>query len=176
MIKPSSKLLTPVSGSISTYYADIIKAHAIEHKMPVSRVVAMIIDNAFEHGNPLDYDMSLPVEGTYEENAFAEEGTLFLTFMKTMSNGLGLDMLLTLRHDIGIPSKEIFLAVFAECLRGGLIEECKPPKPRGTAPAHPEGYLYYRMAGYVKPKIVVKRARQYDTYLRLKKKFDKKEF
>jgi len=167
--KKTSKF-TSLTTYIPDHVADAIKDHAAKVELPISRIIAQMVDKTFSSDDPFGYDLTLPDADEFEDMTYADEGGKLLDFLRSLDDGMSLDMLMLCRHNMMIPDREVLLAVFADCLRLDLIEGYEP-KRRVGYPAYPEGYLYYRIKN--RPRKRTKRdAKQYDQYLRLKKKFE----
>lgn len=171
-VRKENKLLK-VCFYTSEHFLTIINGLAAKYEMPKSRVISWIIDNAVEARIPFQYDLTLPSEGEYIPNAYADECGKFMDYMKKLEVGMGLDMLMLLRHDIGIPDREILLHVFKECLDLGLIHPVRPNKVIGRG-KFPESYKYYRATGTKGRETKLKRSnkeKRYKQYLKLQKEF-----
>lgn len=161
----------------SKHFYEKLREYSFSVEMPTSRIIASLIDNAIMRKVPFEYDLTLPSKDDILEHAYAEEGSILLNYFKSLNVGMGLDQLVMLRHDVGIPDKEILLTVFRECLDNNLIEGFTPPKKPGRAP-FPEGYKYYRSVQRKARKSKVRRRNNDDDfaqYLKLKRKFSKEE-
>ncbi len=170
----SPNRLKKVSGYITDkHYQEMLRLSQ-EKKLPMSRLVAVAIDNEFQTDKPFEWPMYPVIEGEYVEFAYAHEAGLILNFLKTQMNGMGIDLLLLLREDIGITDKEVFLAAFRECLEKGLLESYVP-KAGKYAPAPAEGYYHYRIPGTgpKENKKLRNKVTKYEKYLKLKKEFEK---
>ncbi len=153
-----------------------IKGMAALSKSSFSRLIAIAIDHEFERERPFEFDITLPPSGDYESFTYSDEGGLLLNYMSTM-RGIGLDTLMLMRYDIGIPDKQIFLATVRECLDNDVLETMVPPLNKDGTAKHREGYLYYRLKGQQTPRKERNNTRkemsEYDKYLKLKKKYEK---
>ena len=177
LYKYSDDKMAKLTFFISKHHYNKIKDIAAKLSMPVSRVVCMGLDNELERENPCEYDLTLPEIDENLENAYADEGGKFLTFMKTLHSGMGLDMLVMLRYEMGVPNKTALITVFADCLEKGIIERYKPPYKVGR-PEFPEDYFYYRMKRDKKTDTTKKKNKReldYERYLILKRKFKGEE-
>lgn len=150
------------------------QVHALEDivarkRLPLSALLSMLIDNELEKEDPFHYDMTLPEET--EDGVHAETGGIFLNYMTGNPRGMSLDRLLTYRHEMGIESKEALLYVISHCLKTKLIEQVEPPERRGGL-LWPDGHCYYRRAGIKSGRSNKMKAKDFNTYLRLKKKFE----
>ena len=165
--------LQKVSSFIPKYHMDRLRKIAKLRKISIARLIAVAIDHELEMERPFKFEVDLPVE-EYLEYAYAEEAGKIITHMNTMTLGAGLDILVLLRFDIGIPDKDIFLKAFKECLDKDMIESFPAPV-RDDRPPPAEGYLYYCIKGHTPKdkKKLSRNAKQFGKYHSLKKKFEK---
>ena len=159
---------------VSDFHASAMKFHALKVKMPVSRIVAQVIDKTLSNPDPFEYDLTIPRDDLVE-GAYAHEGGIFMDYMKTLKNGIGLDMLMVRRQDLGIPDSSVMLTVFGICLDAGMIEAFKPTHHVTNRPDFPEDYVYYRVPRTDTPRVKRKRGSQYEQWVKLNKKFANKE-
>jgi hypothetical protein len=118
----SDTLLTKYSAMLSKYHGEKLNAHSLKTNIPLSRLICIAIDNELGREKPFEFDTTLPNE-EIEDHAYADEGGRILKFLKMVQAGLSLDVLVLLRHDMGIPDKHIFLLTFGDLLRLGLVEK-----------------------------------------------------
>lgn len=167
----NDKRLKKVQSFISQYHYNKLLYWSQETKLPMSRLLSIALDKEIEKDVPFQFDMSLPRD-EYVEYAYADEAGKILNFMRSQSTGMGLDLLLLLRYDIGIPDKGVFLAAFRECFEKKMLEAYRPHAPK-YAPKPDENYFHYRIPGTStkERKKVRKKASKYETYIKLKKEF-----
>lgn len=159
---------------VPKFHHEKIRAISKARKMPMSRLIALLIDDELLKDKPFSYDLSLAGEES-TEYAYAEEAGKLLNFLKALDKGMGLDVLTMLRYHIGIPDKIVFLGAFQECLSKEMIEPYKEKLPSNRAPM-PDDYYSYRVAGAGKArskKLLSKDAKDFAKYQKLKKKFEK---
>lgn len=161
--------MATLNVTTSRHAETVIKAIAVERKLTYSRVIAIAIDNELGKDKPFEFDLTLPEEDTCEDLIYADEGGKLLDYMAKI-RGAGLDTLILLRHDIGIPDKDTFLATFKECLGNDMIESSLPPLKKGLI-QHAEGYLYYHLKGHKSGRSNKMAKNRYKEYLRLHKEF-----
>lgn len=165
-----------IQAFISHALAKQLQYYSKRHELPMSRLVAIALDNEIydnEENIPFKWDYTLP-KGEYAEYAFAEEAGRILTFMKNDEKGMSLDFLLTLRHDIGIKDKKVFLAAFNECLEKEMIEVFDMPETVKRVKF--SSSVVYRLKSN-NPKVtkkIRKKLSDRDKYERLKKRFEGK--
>lgn len=169
---PDSKF-NRVQANIGKVHADKLSKFSKMYNLPVSRLIAIAIDNEiFDNDKPFKIDLSLPED--FQEYAFAEQAYQILVFLRTQKVGMSIDMLYVLRHDIGIADRETFLGAFKECLDKGMIEPVIAPKSIKYGNLERETTLYQatkiKIAG--KDKEDLKKDARYEKYLKLKKEFD----
>ena len=134
--------------------------------------MAIAIDHELDKGkNAFNYDLSAP-EDEFIPEAFLEEAGLIINYMKK-SSGMPLDMMLTMRHDMGISDKKVFLLAFRECVTVGMLEAYKPRQPEYIKIKYDEDFVFYRVKGADKPaaKKARRKATKYELFQKLKKEF-----
>lgn len=158
-------------GLTSNHNKELLDKIALSKKIPITRLVAIAIENELLKDNPFNYDIDTPSE-EYTPLAFASEAQKILDYLGKVS-GLSLDMLCILRHDIGIPDKKLFMLAFRECLLSNFLEEFKPKMPRFVTFKYDDDYVFYRIKGSGKKeqKEIRKKASKYETYQKLKREF-----
>ena len=163
------RLLKKLSCALSHYHYDLIADHATKSGIPITRIVGCLVDHAIENDMPFEYDMTLP--NNDDSHLYSDEGGRLLEFLRDKPKGIGLDVLMAVRHDLNI-RKEALLSVLSDCLQHKLIEAIKPI---GGFFKYPEGYFYYRITkekGHGTKRKNKNRANEYDQYLKLKKKYE----
>lgn len=172
-MRNEDKNLLQVRGYIPKFHDNALREISKKRKISISRLVAFAIDNELCSERPFKFDTELSTEEIVEY-AYADEAGKILNFVKTLRIGAGLDILLLLRFEMGVPNKSVFLAAFKECLDKGMLEAFVPPVPRGrNVPPVPEGYFYYRISNQPTAKQIKNKASRYDKYLKLKKELEK---
>lgn len=170
------KLMIKVSSYIPKFHYDKIKGISKVRKFPISRMIAQLIDKELDEDKPFSYDLTLASEESVEY-AYAEQATKLLNFLAKHDKPIGLDVLVLLRHHIGIPCRITFLGAFQECLSKEMIEPFKIEEPINRPQMH-EDYYWYRLAGKINTrskKLMSRDAKQYEQYQKLKKKFEKED-
>ena len=168
----NDKILMSLTCSLSKKHYELIKEKASITGSPVSRVVGCLVDGAIEADIPFTYDTTLPEYNERTASIYSKEGGKILDFLEPMRFGVGIDLLMLLRHDLGI-SKESILHVIMDCLTNGLIEAVKPVPNKYFE--YPDDYRNYRLTkeeGHETKRKRKNRSNEYDTYLRFKKKYE----
>lgn len=151
---------------------------SIEMKLPVSRLLAIALDNELQKDHPFsDLLVKLP-EGEMLDYAYADQAGKILSYMQVNEGtGFGIDQLILMRHDIGVPDKTELLNALKECLDKGFVEAVKPKKSKFMKTDFPPGYVHYFIKGAntKEKKKVRKKASDFAHYQRLKKKFQYEE-
>lgn len=166
--------MTQLKTMVSYYHKDKLEKIAKIRKISVARLIAIAIDNELNNDESFKFDTSFPGD-EYVPYTYADEAGKLLKFMKTLRFGAGLDVLVLLRYDIGIPNKQVFLAAFRECLELNMIESFKRPKGKRNIKIYDPDYLYYRVKSEKGYETRIKRkhrVKEYDQYQKLKKKFE----
>lgn len=169
----SDYVMSKVTSFVSMYHRAKLVYYAAQLKLPISRLVAMAIDNELSKEKPFDnFELNFPDE-EFIEYAYLEQAGKIIDYLKKVS-GFGLDQLLILRHDIGVPDKRELLLGLRESLTKGFIEGYKiKPKP-WVKTEYDENYMFYRIKeDHPKErKKVRKLASDYSKLQRLKKQFN----
>ncbi len=158
-----------VQSWISFEHNKILERFSKMYKLPISRLVAIAIENEIATKKPFSIDFSFPIDTV--ENAYANEAGKICKFMKTLRTGITLDFLYVLRHDFGVPERDEFLAGFNECIKNNLLESYDAP----LTSKNMNGAILYRIKTNTPKVNKAKRkdASDYEKYLKLKNKFDK---
>jgi hypothetical protein len=172
--KSDDNLMIHRSTNISKHANDKLRGISLYKKLTMSKLIAIAIDNELSKPKPFELDLTLPDLDDYEEFAFADQACILVDYMRKLRVGAGLDVLMLLRHDIGLPDPQQFLCAFAECLKNEVIEPFLP-KPKLGMPEYPKDYFYYRVKQAISKKVVKRRTKEYDRYLKLKDRFKNEE-
>lgn len=104
---------------------EMLEAISEDKRVPVSRLIAIAVDNELDCVPPFNYPTKRP-DSEYVEFAYAEEAQKLLEFIERCPQGVGLDTLLLVRRDLGIEHRELVLLGYRELLEQGLVEVFKP--------------------------------------------------
>lgn len=170
----SDKTFISLSTALSNYHAEKLQYHSSDRGLPLSRLIAFAVDNELAKEKPFaNFPRSIPDE-EHEEYAYADQAGKILQFLKG-TGGLSLDMLIVLRHDIGVPDISDFLAAFKECIDKKFVEAYTPHRA-GRYFETKNNYVYYRLKG--KAPLAERRKRreasEYAKHLKLKAKYEGK--
>lgn len=100
----------------------LLKIAARDHRLPVSRICAIAIDNEFDQGeHSFNYPFTIP-QTAFTEHEHADEAGKILNFLRRYPDGLAKDVLMMCRRDLGVESREKFLLGFRELLNADLVE------------------------------------------------------
>ena len=112
-------------------------------QMPMSRLIAIAVDNELHKTDKsFDQGLELPDVTDYEEFEFCDEAGKIANFLNGLSGGTGLDVMMLLRNEIGIPDKHRFLGGFAELLKSEQIVACKPTRSFNRTKIAPDYKVY----------------------------------
>lgn len=117
------------SGLISKHHANELDRISSKTKIPISRLIAIAVDNEFSKEKPFAFDVTLPTEEV-EEYAYIDQAGMILNFLKKLKHGLPLELLVLLRHDIGIADKETFMNAWKDLVTKGFVESFTKTKKR----------------------------------------------
>lgn len=166
----SDNLMVKLSTYVSYHHEKVLKLISQKRQIPVSRLISFAIDNELGEEDAFDIGAEIPTYD-YEEFEYAKEAGMIMTYIRRLKKPNGLDILLVLRHDIGIPDKHIFLSAFRECLDKNLIEEVDRPSVGIKA----DDYKFYQATGAMTFKKTNRQSKGYDLYLKLKKKYENED-
>lgn len=124
----------------------ILRALSLERGLPVSRLIAIAIDNELDQEIPFSYPVDLP--DTYTEYLYAKECAALLTALQKAPAGVGRDMLVLARRDLGIADRDVLLTCLRELYDKGLAEEILPLNPKFGF--FHKAYRYVRAVGLPK--------------------------
>jgi len=154
---------------VSRTHGSAIKTASANHKMPMSRIAGLAFDAEMVRNPTLKFDFDLPDD--FIEYAYAAEAGKIMDYMKkALKSPLSLDLLYMLRHDIGVKDVGALFGGFNELIEKGFVEVAEPPKRQSFT--YPDDYKCYVVKGEKKEK-VSKDVRDYEKFLKLKKKFEK---
>ena len=131
----------------------ILREKSIELGLPISRLIAIAIDNELDQPEPFNYPVDLP--DTYTEYLYAKECASILKCLQKAPTGLGRDMLVLARRDLGIADRAVLLVCLRELYDKGLAEEIRPLRPK-FGYFH-KAYRYVRACGVARQKHKYKR-------------------
>ena len=153
------------SVTLSNYHSKRLKDYALRMKLPLSRLIALAVDNELSKNEPFK-GISFELFKDVQEYAYAKEAQRISDYMDKIGHAVTIDFLYSHRHDLPLETLEEVIGGFSELMRAGLLVESKPAfvKPiKG-------GHKYYKLYD---EKDEEKEAREYARYLRLAKKFEK---
>lgn len=109
--------------------ARIIQKVSEETGFPVSRLIAIAIDNEIsESVSAFNYPCLMP-SSPFVEYAYAEEAGKLLQFIKQYEEKpMTIEQLMLCRRDAGIPSREVLMLAYRELLEKKMVEEFMPRK------------------------------------------------
>lgn len=163
--KKTDNFMVNVSSFVSFKHRDALKSISQKREIPVSRLISFAIDNELQKENAFAFDTTLPEsDGDFK---YANEAGKFMTFMNKLKSSQGLDILMILRYDIGIPDRDVFLGAFKECLDKNLIEETH----REAVGIQADDYKFYQPTGGLTMKRPKKQLSEFDLFLKLQKKY-----
>lgn len=151
--------------TLSDHHTKRLKDYAIRLKLPLSRMIALAVDNELAKQKPFDgIDFTLLKD--IQEYAYAKEAQRISDYMDKVLHAVTVDYLYSHRHDMGLKTLEEVVGGFSELMRAGLLVEFKP----SFAKPIKGGNKYYKLYS---EKDEEKEAKDYARYLRLAKKFEK---
>ena len=122
---------------------DILKQASYDLEVPLSRLVAMALDNELDSTEPFNYPCELPTTD-YVEYAYASEAGKLLAMMQLLPQGIALDSIMLARRDIGVPDRKVVMLAVRELLEKKLVEFYKPKR---TSFNYHKDYVRLRVIG-----------------------------
>lgn len=101
--------------------AEILRAKRLGTSIPVSRLVAIALDNELDSTIPFNYPCELPERVT--EYLYAAEAGRLLAFLTRAPTGVARDTIMLCRRDIGVMDRDALMGAMKELLDKNLIEE-----------------------------------------------------
>ncbi len=162
------KLMERISCFISKHAKNKLMYYAHDKMMTLNRLVGIALDNELMKEKPFDLETDYPDE-EYVEYAYVDDAAKIIAYLKR-STGFGLDMLLLMRHDIGIPDKRVFLLAFRECVEKEFLETFIPRIRVRATTNNPEDYVHYRLKKEFMPNEARNKAKKFARDLKRDKK------
>ncbi len=143
-LNPLEKVATFLPKSIHSQ----LRLLSMHRGLPVSRLLAIAVDNELDCQVPFNYPCDLPTND-YAEFTYAKEAGRIIAFLQTrMPNGTGRDMLTLCRREMGIESKDTFLGALRELYEKDILEEFIPQNAKFSY--YKPDYRYVRIKGMVR--------------------------
>lgn len=140
-------VMVPVYIPKKTHEMLKARSESNDNPQPVSRLIAIAVDNELDVATPFHYPTDLPSE--YVEYAYAAEAGRLLSFLQKLPTGIAMDSIVLARRDIGIDDRKILLQCLKELFDKKLIEEYAP---RRTMFNYGRGYRRIRVVGKIEDK------------------------
>ncbi len=103
----------------------ILRQIGFERNIPISRLIAIAVDNELDTEVPFNYPCELP-ETTYKEYLYAAEAGKIMDWLSRCPHGADVDILCLARRDMGIETRETLLEGLRELLEKDIIEVFAP--------------------------------------------------
>lgn len=174
----ADKKMSSVTGFFGQDIKKKLEFYSKKYKLPMSRLIAIAVDNELaalsleDEYMPFYWDMKLPAFDSFPDLQYADEAGRLVKYMKRDSRGMSLDLLLVLRHDIGIPDRDRLKFGLVEALRKNLIEVFENP----ASVKYENVRELYRLKqnNPITKKKRVKKETEKELFLKLQKKYGKK--
>lgn len=121
----------------------ILKLKSEESGLPISRLIAIAIDNELDSPSPFTYLCSWPIN-EYIEYAYVEEAQKIYQYLLKFPSGIGRDLLMLHRRDIGVTNRNDLMLALRELLEKDMIEEIPVPK-NAKFKKYKKDYKYIRL-------------------------------
>lgn len=104
--------------------ANILKELSEKNKLPMSRMIAIAVDNELDCAPPFNYECKMPDE--YREYMYAAESGKLMEFLAKFPVGIGVDTIMLCRRDIGISDRSVIMAALKELIEKDIAELYEP--------------------------------------------------
>lgn len=150
----------------------LLKEYSKKYQLPMSRLIAMAVDNEFDQETPFHYPCVLPVT-QFIEGAYVEEAQKIMKYLEKFPSGISRDQLMLNRRSVGIISRENLLLGFRELLENGIIIEVRPKERAAKYKwKYPENYKVIKIADVAKVNAVKNKKAEIE---RLKRELEEME-
>ena len=105
----------------------ILEEYRERYKIPISRLVAIAVDNELDARQPFNYPCEIPE--AYTEYLYATEAQKVLEFLSRLPNGCNLQTIMLARRDIGVPGRKDIMAAIKELFEKNMVTEFHPRNP-----------------------------------------------
>jgi hypothetical protein len=113
---------TAVRAYLPNKTEKMLRHHAQHLGIPMSRLVAIALDNELDTKNPFNYPCNNP-KTVYKEYNYAGEAGRILDFLRHFPKGTTRVTLMLCRRDMDIPDRTLFLEALRELLHTDMVEE-----------------------------------------------------
>lgn len=117
-----NNLYKSVSILLPASLIELLNKQSVKKRVPVSRLIGYAIDNELDCENPFTYNIDVSAK-PYKEYLYAKEAGIILEHLRKMPTGSQRDVLILMRRDLGIESREAFLGGLQELYAKKLIED-----------------------------------------------------
>ena len=116
--------LVHLKGNFSKKCADEMIEIARNLNLPLTRAIAIAVDNELETAKPFDFPIPNVDDIPYVEDEYYQEGGEIEKYIiKNWSNGIGIEMLLLCRKDFNIPDKTHVVLAVRELMKKHRLSE-----------------------------------------------------
>ncbi len=113
-------------------------------KLPPWRLICIALDNERDLAQPFEYPVESPAT-VFVPHAYSEEAHKLFEFLKKFRTGLGRDVMLLFRHQMGVANKTTLLLALRELLEMKMVIESED-FPKRNFMEYPPGYKKIRCA------------------------------
>jgi hypothetical protein len=139
--KPEHDAFTMVKVYLPNDTVKLLKRRSEEDQIPVSRLIAIAVDNELDTVKPFQYPCDTP-DVPYQEYLYAKEAKAIIDFLMKFPHGTSIDTLMLCRRDIGIADRDTLMLALRELSAKKMIEEFAP-----SASVRNKVYSRIRVAG-----------------------------
>lgn len=157
---------------VSEHHKKKIMEIVFKKKIPITRLLAYALDQELEKEKPFEHFTYRLPNDEMVEYSHIDEATKILQYMKNVE-GLGIDQIISVRYDIGVPDIQSLLYGIRECVDKKMLEEYNPRVNVRQRTEYPKDYKFYRLTGTgpVNKRKIRKEINDMKRYERLKKKY-----
>ena len=99
----------------------MLKDKRMSTSTPLSRLVAIAVDNELDMERPFNYPCDIPKE--VKEYMYASEAGRLLTFLTRVPSGVALETIMLCRREIGVMDRDALMCAMRELYDKELIEQ-----------------------------------------------------
>lgn len=138
--------LTNITINIPREMRNWLEQKCAEMKVHPWKLICIALDNEREQPKPFDYPLD-PPSTVYVEHAYRDEAVRIYQFLQKWKYGLGIEVLLFFRAQIGIPNRDHFLLALREAMVTKLVIASEDFKKRPGI-EYPPGYKMIRAVNF----------------------------
>lgn len=116
---------TPIKAYIPNEIAQLLQDVSLQRNIPVSRLIAIAIDNELDTPYPFNFPCEAPKD-KYHEYMYLKEANKIAEFVAQFPQGIGIDTIMLCRRALQIPDRDTVMCAIRELIQKEMAEEFKP--------------------------------------------------